>query len=57
MELSLFLAKLFGIYMLVIAALMLLRKNQFISVANEIISSASVLTSLAGVINLKQYES
>lgn len=51
MELSLFLAKLIGIYMLIVAVIMLFRKNIFESVINEMVSSPGLLA-FAGIINL-----
>jgi hypothetical protein len=39
MELSLFLAKFFGIYMLIIATIWLTRKNEFEAVVRDIVSS------------------
>ena len=51
MELSVFLAKLFGIYMLILAALMLFRREQFKSIVNEILDSEALLA-FSGILNL-----
>jgi len=51
MELSLFLAKLFGLYMLIIAAMGFFRQDQFKLTVRHIMSSEGVVA-LAGIINL-----
>lgn len=51
MLLSIFLAKLIGLYMLAIAAIMLLRKSSFEESAKEVVSSRGLLI-FAGTINL-----
>jgi|LakMenE01Jun11ns_1017448.scaffolds.fasta_scaffold9932171_4 uncharacterized membrane protein HdeD (DUF308 family) len=51
MELSLFLAKLFGLYMLSVALIALVRKEQFQSVITSILSSEGLLA-VMGIINL-----
>lgn len=51
MIVSLFLAKFLGLYLLIVAAIMLLRKEQFEKTFSEIISSNSALAIL-GILNL-----
>lgn len=51
MELSLFLAKFFGIYFLILALLWLVRKEQFEKLASEIFASIGLL-GLTGIISL-----
>ena len=51
MELSLFLAKLLGLYMLILAIIAVLRKDQFLSVMKNMISMEG-LVALSGAISL-----
>ena len=51
MEISLFIAKLLGLYFLIIALIMLVRKQQFQSVAKSIVYSEGLL-GFSGIINL-----
>ncbi len=51
MELSIFLAKLLGLYMLIIAAIMLFRKNTFQFAIHEMISSIGLIIFI-GILNL-----
>jgi len=51
MELSVFLAKFFGIFLLILALLWLLRREQFEGLVREIFSSKGLL-GITGIINL-----